>query len=771
MLTAKKTKITGEKMSKKRSDDHYVRRLRDAHRKQPTEANAVARSIDDFYADARIEAEVIDTRAEVVDETDECYFFDAVISSDAPVQRWHYCDGEFQKFDEILVHDSEKNIDLSRHEADQLQLLGNHWGDAEGKIESVRVENGKAHARIKMMKTGKSGEIANKWRNGIGTGLSIGYSAIVREVDSKAKTIMIKEWLLFEVSAVGIPADLNAGAGKRGLDDPPPDPDNDEDNETRDDTDPKPTPDDDPNNENGLDIRSGGGKGDPNGDNDATKGDVMPEAVKDKIDYAAGFKTIREAVANLEKASDIWANEENRNALREMQSEAEAAFEEGGNVELALGKFNGRALHHLHEVEGSGIKKVPDADPNEIREARHRNKSLGKVNFRDMVQKTDLDDVADYDNLNLDMVIACSRGDKWALDSKSGGILREYKEEATTQGLRNQTETPGEAFLVPPEMFAEYNLKHYLHSLPVEKRLEFTQRAMSITGDAGGKGGKLLQEDVFYHLFVDFLYAEANFNKLGATMMMNITNNILIPRQTGSVTAYSLSETAALQASDFTIGSFQMSPKRSAVKIPFSRQSTLQTPGNFMENLVADELMRSMMNHKQNLFLNGTGSNNQPTGIMNTSGLGLISHGTNGGAPTYYKRLEVIKELLEDETYVGTVRTLTTPAIWLKRMATPRFSNSDSRTIWNDGHMNSDSIVMSNLLTSNATKGTGTNLHHEVSGDWREFLIGEWGDMHIIVDPYSKKENSQIEIQLECFNDCAVRRTASFVASKDINTA
>ena len=751
----------------------FIRRHFDAHATLPSNASAVARDIEDFYDDATIETEDIITRVKPEDETDECYFFEAVISSSEPVTRYQFCDGEWTEFKEILEHDSLDNIDLTRFDKGQLQLLERHYGDVMGKIESIRVDKGKAYARIKMMKTGKSGEISDKWRNDIGCGLSIGYSPIVRETDKKKKEIRIREWLLYEVSTVGIPADLEAGVGRRSLERKPPAKKEGKNEDKRE-------QDEDPDDENRVDNPANNDNNENNGDNNSnSKGErQMPEAVKKddedqpKINYSEGFDEIRGWADTHSAKNDNWKTDEGKAAMLEAQREAEREFQTSGNLETALGKFNGRALDYLASVENSGVKKV-DVDPEEARASYQRTRSLGPVNYRKIVDEANWDKAADNDNLNMDTLIAVARGESWAKDSISGGVLREYKEEAIKAGLRNQSETPGEAMPVPPEMIADYNLRQHLATLPISERLALMQtaRGMSITGDAGGKGGKTLQTDVLLPLFVDFLYAEANFNALGATSLMNLTGNVLIPRQTGAVTAYSLAETAELAASDFTIGSFSMSPKRMAVKIPFSRQSTLQTPGNFMENLVGDQLMKAMMNHKQNMLINGTGTNNQPLGVMNTSGLGLISHGTNGGAPTYSKTLEVIKELLEAETYTGTIRCLTTPGIWHKRMTTVRFGSSDSMTIWNDRHLNSPDIQMTNLLSTTATKGTGTALHHEIWADWREFLIGEWGNNHIIIDPYSKKESSQIEIMLECFIDCAARRTASFVASKDVDVA
>ena len=47
-------------------------------------------------------------------------------------------------------------------------------------------------------------------------------------------------------------------------------------------------------------------------------------------------------------------------------------------------------------------------------------------------------------------------------------------------------------------------------------------------------------------------------------------------------------------------------------------------------------------------ILNGTGTAPEPEGILNTTGIGNVAMGTNGGAPTYGKLIDLIKEVAID---------------------------------------------------------------------------------------------------------------------------
>ena len=55
----------------------------------------------------------------------------------------------------------------------------------------------------------------------------------------------------------------------------------------------------------------------------------------------------------------------------------------------------------------------------------------------------------------------------------------------------------------------------------------------------------------------------------------------------------------------------------------------------------------------------GSGSSNQPTGILNTSGIGSVAGGTNGASPTLDHLLDLKKEIAVDNADVATCGFLT----------------------------------------------------------------------------------------------------------------
>ena len=73
-------------------------------------------------------------------------------------------------------------------------------------------------------------------------------------------------------------------------------------------------------------------------------------------------------------------------------------------------------------------------------------------------------------------------------------------------------------------------------------------------------------------------------------------------------------------------------------------------------------------------------------------------------------------------------------------------------------------------MPSNFTKGSGSSLSAPIFGNWSDLLIGEWGTVDLLVDPYTNADSGQVRVVTFCFMDIAVRHAQSFAAVSDIVT-
>jgi hypothetical protein len=71
-------------------------------------------------------------------------------------------------------------------------------------------------------------------------------------------------------------------------------------------------------------------------------------------------------------------------------------------------------------------------------------------------------------------------------------------------------------------------------------------------------------------------------------------------------------------------------------------------------------------------------------------------------------------------------------------------------------------------VPANLTKGTSTTICHAIIfGDWADLVIGEWGVMEILVDPFALKKRGDLEVSAILHCDVGVLRPTSFAAAVD----
>ncbi len=75
-------------------------------------------------------------------------------------------------------------------------------------------------------------------------------------------------------------------------------------------------------------------------------------------------------------------------------------------------------------------------------------------------------------------------------------------------------------------------------------------------------------------------------------------------------------------------------------------------------------------------------------------------------------------------------------------------------------------------MPSNLTKGTSTTICSAIIfGNFEELIYGQWGDMEVVVDPYTQARRGNILITPYLMMDVGVRHPVSFAAIKDVLAA
>ena len=349
--------------------------------------------------------------------------------------------------------------------------------------------------------------------------------------------------------------------------------------------------------------------------------------------------------------------------------------------------------------------------------------------------------------------------------SREAGLVREMSQEVQQQSGFSQSGKRG--FFVPFSALSK--------------------RATYVTSGAT-TGGNLVATDLMADEFIEALRNNSVMLNLGVRTMTGLVGDVAIPRRSGVASTYYLStETTAITQSESTFDQVTLSPKNLAALSKYSRQTLLQaTPG--IEDLVRRDLTDGINLGIDLGILNGSGSAGQPTGILNTSGIGSVALGTNGGAITVNSLVDLEEQVLIDNgavnrdaiAYVTNAKVLAE----LKKLRAGGSTTTDGAYLVNDqldaigrggtpATVNGYPLYVTNQVPSNLTKGTSSGVCSAVlMGDFSQAMVGFYGNgIEIVVgedsDDFSKALTS---VRAIVSYDVAVRHAESFAAILDVTT-
>lgn len=278
---------------------------------------------------------------------------------------------------------------------------------------------------------------------------------------------------------------------------------------------------------------------------------------------------------------------------------------------------------------------------------------------------------------------------------------------------------------------------------------ELQKRAL-YTGTTGAGGATVATELVG---FLDVLRPAVKAFRLGAEFMGGMTSNFSLPKMLTDTAFNWVGENPGVDNTDTdpTFGQVQFTPKTATGSTSWSRQLLVQSSVD-IEARVRNSLVQRAAIAIDTAALQGSGSSNQPKGILNATGVSVISLGTNGAAPTFQNLIDMAMDpAAYNADQLGEIRYLITPEISGYLQGQPKLSNQIALPIWTfgadgQGYINGLKADWSNLLPKTLTKGTGTNLHAGIAGVWNALTVAEWGAMELLLDPYTGAKQALIKI-------------------------
>ena len=268
--------------------------------------------------------------------------------------------------------------------------------------------------------------------------------------------------------------------------------------------------------------------------------------------------------------------------------------------------------------------------------------------------------------------------------------------------------------------------------------------------------------------YIDGLKERMAVVKLGATVLSDLVGSLPLVGA-GSMTAQWLAEGASASVSKSTFARVTMTPHRNAIIGAFSKDLLRQTSID-VEQIVWNKIQQAHAELLESAAIAGTGSSNQPTGILSTSGIGSVAIGTNGGPITWAKVVELETKVNAANGNRGKLAYLTNAKVIGDLKTIERASNT-ARFLLEGDRLNGYPIEWTNLVPSNLTKGTSTSkCSAMVFGNFEDLYIGHWGGIDVVVDPFTLAENGDVRIVLNSWDDCVVSEPKSFAAVVDLTT-
>ena len=222
-----------------------------------------------------------------------------------------------------------------------------------------------------------------------------------------------------------------------------------------------------------------------------------------------------------------------------------------------------------------------------------------------------------------------SRAYATPLVKEVGDSKQEYSMFSAIQGLLNP-EKRGYEFEVSQDQARKYGAPRLANSVLVPFDTRVITKATAGANTTATDVGQV----------IDFVQQEAVFPKLGVTQFSGLSSSFMIPRGTNDVTTsfLALDGTTAITESTPTLSNTILNPRSLASIVQVSHKFIVQSSVD-AESWLKRLMATSIANKLDYAIFDGSGSSNQPDGILNVSGIGQVDY---GAAPTYAKILDTI---------------------------------------------------------------------------------------------------------------------------------
>lgn len=246
--------------------------------------------------------------------------------------------------------------------------------------------------------------------------------------------------------------------------------------------------------------------------------------------------------------------------------------------------------------------------------------------------------------------------------------------------------------------------------------------------------------------------------RLGAVMVPASPGGVAAPRgTTGANSTWLSSESTQITETAITLGQVVGTMKLLGVFFEVSRLLLMQSNA---DQVIRTEAARAAGAALDLAIIQGTGAAGQPTGIVNTAGIGAFT----GASLSQAAARNAQRDVSEANAIIdGKLGYVTTPAVAEVLSTRQRFTGA-STTLWEGPSHDGVIEGVRAMATGNCPAATA------IYGDWSSLYVVEWdGGVGIQIDPFTKFTQSIVGVRLILPVDVIVTRAAAFSVATSVS--
>lgn len=256
-------------------------------------------------------------------------------------------------------------------------------------------------------------------------------------------------------------------------------------------------------------------------------------------------------------------------------------------------------------------------------------------------------------------------------------------------------------------------------------------------------GGSLVGPPVYGEL-IELWRNKVALVEAGVTQIPMPPTGLAMPRQTSATTMSWGGENQSTDTQNLGTGLLKMTPKKgiALVRLP---NDLIRYGGPAAETIVRMDLAKTMALGFDLAGLQGAGSDLEPRGIINVSGIGTVTPTTTGNDGNTLESQDLYKFFTKLEQANAEFECfLMNPAMYYALLGRRNAISSDKQAFTfdpmramgdkvGDKRINGYRVVTSNQVVTSRVKGNGTNLTYVIAGQFSDMLMAILGAMELAV--------------------------------------